>query len=264
MTVEDFLPRLEGVKQVSPNQWIALCPAHNDKKQSLSISRGADGRILLHCHAGCIVPGILDAMGLKEPDLFQKETRGTPCKPQQARPKVVARYNYTDAQGRFLFQKTRDENKGFSWSHKENGRWTKGRGGEPVLYNLPAVAGAKCLYIVEGEKDVETLKALHIPAVCGADGAGAGKWKPQYTEALKGKPGGRYQDNDDIGKAFAAETANALHGAAASVRMLDLTTIWPGLPEHGDTTDLVEHFGKEGIDKIQQLAKDRRLTSDSA
>jgi primase 1 len=255
LTVEEILPRLEGVKGGN-GQYSARCPAHDDKRASLSVSTGEDGRILLHCHAGCTVPEILDAVGLKESDLFQKEARGTPCRPQQARPKVVARYNYTDAQGRFLFQKTRDENKGFSWSHKENGRWTKGRGGDPVLYNLPAIAGAKCLYIVEGEKDVETLKALHIPAVCGADGAGAGKWKPQYTEALKGKRVAVIQDNDDIGKAFAAETANALHGAAASVRVLDLTTIWPELPEHGDTTDLVEHFGKEGIDKIQQLAKD--------
>lgn len=251
MTIEEFLSRLEGVKEEHPGQYSAKCPAHDDKKASLSVGKGRDNKIVMKCHAGCTVPEILDAMGLKETDLFPDSQ-----KPTQERPKVVARYNYTDAQGRLLNQKTRFSDKSFSWSHYENGKWWRGRKGEPVLYNLPAVAGAGFLYIVEGEKDVETLKAAGVSAVCGADGAGPGKWLPQYTEALRGKQVAVIQDNDKIGKAFAAETANALHGAAASVRVLDLTRIWSELPEHGDTTDIVEHFGKEGFDKIQQLAKD--------
>lgn len=247
MTIEDFLSRLEGVKGGN-GQYLARCPAHDDKRASMSISTGQNGKILLHCHAGCTVPEILDAMGLKETDLFPNRQ-----KPTQERPKVVARYNYTDEQGRLLNQKTRFADKTFSWSHYENGKWWRGRKGDPVLYNLPAVAGAGFLYIVEGEKDVETLKAAGIPAVCGADGAGPGKWLPQYTDALRGKQVAVIQDNDDIGKAFAVETANALHGVAASVRLLDLTRIWPELPEHGDTTDIVEHI-KDGAVEIVNLA----------
>lgn len=252
MKLEDILSRMEGVKG-GGGQYSAKCPAHDDQRASLSVSTGQDGKILLHCHAGCTVPEILDAMGLKEADLFPEGTQKAPCKPQEARPKVVARYNYTDAQGRFLYQKVRYEGKDFMWFHKKNGRWTKKRDGDPVLYNLPAVAGAGFLYIVEGEKDVETLKAAGIPAVCGADGAGKGKWLPQYTEALRGKQVAVIQDNDEIGKAFAVETANALHGAAASVRLLDLTRIWPELPAHGDTTDIVEHI-KDGAVEIVNLA----------
>lgn len=249
MTIEDFLSRLEGVSG-SNGQYKAKCPAHDDKKASLSVGKGRDNKIVMKCHAGCNTVDVLDAMGLTEADLFDNSQ-----KPTQERPKVIARYNYTDAQGRFLFQKTRDEDKGFWWYHKENGQWAKGRGGDPVLYNLPVVASAKCLYIVEGEKDVETLKAAGIPATSGPDGAN-GKWLPQYTEALRGKRVAIIQDNDDAGKAYAARVANALHGAAESVRVLDLTQIWPELPEKGDTTDLMEHFGKEGLDRIQQLAKD--------
>ena len=255
MTIEDILSRLEGVKG-GGGQYSARCPAHDDKRASLSVSTAQDGKILLHCHAGCTVPEILDALGLKKADLFQQLTPEEAFgKPTQERPKVVAKYDYTDAQGRFLFQKTRDESKNFWWHHKENGQWVKGRGGDPVLYNLPAVAGATCLYIVEGEKDVETLKAAGIPATSGPDGAN-GKWLPQYTEALRGKRVAIIQDNDKAGKAYAARVASALYGSAESVRVLDLTRIWPELPEKGDTTDLVEHFGKEGIVKIQQLAKD--------
>ena len=250
MTIEDFLSRLEGVSGGN-GQYKAKCPAHDDKKASLSVGKGRDNKIVMKCHAGCNTVDVLEAMGLTESDLFDNSQ-----KPTQERPNVVARYNYTDAQGRILNQKTRFSDKSFSWSHYESGKWWRGRKGDPVLYNLSAVTGTKCLYIVEGEKDVETLKIAGIPAVCGADGAGPGKWLPQYTEALRGKQVAVIQDNDKIGKAFAAETANALHGAAASVRVLDLTRIWSELPEHGDTTDIVEHFGKEGFDKIQQLAKD--------
>lgn len=258
MTTEEIVYNsgLKGVKQTGPNQWIALCPAHDDKKQSLSIAKASDGRTLIHCHANCDTVNVLDALGRKESDLFPEDTQKATCKPHEARPKVVARYNYTDAQGRFLYQKVRYEGKDFMWFHKENEHFVKGRGGDPVLYNLPATVGTKCLYIVEGEKDVETLKSASIPAVSGANGAGTGKWLPQYTEALRGKRVAVIQDNDDIGKAFAAETANALHSVAESVKVLDLSRIWPELPNHGDTTDIVEHFGKDGINKIQQLAKD--------
>lgn len=252
MTIEDFLSRLEGVKGGN-GQYSARCPAHDDKRASLSVSTGHDGKILLHCHAGCTVSEILAALGVQESDLFPEKAQKAPCKPREARREVVARYDYTDAQGNLLNQKTRFSDKSFSWSHYESGKWWRGRKGDPVLYNLPVVAGAEFLYIVEGEKDVETLKAAGLPAVCGADGAGPGKWLPQYTETLRGKKVAVIQDNDDIGKAFAIETANALHGAAASVRVLDLTKIWPELPEHGDTTDIVEHI-KDGAVEIVNLA----------
>ena len=32
---------------------MARCPAHEDRKPSLSISSGRDGKVLVYCHAGC-------------------------------------------------------------------------------------------------------------------------------------------------------------------------------------------------------------------
>ncbi len=32
---------------------MARCPAHEDRKPSLSISSGRDGKVLVRCHAGC-------------------------------------------------------------------------------------------------------------------------------------------------------------------------------------------------------------------
>jgi hypothetical protein len=42
--------------------FIARCPAHEDRTPSLSISDGADGKVLVHCHAGCSQSAVLDAL----------------------------------------------------------------------------------------------------------------------------------------------------------------------------------------------------------
>lgn len=69
MEIEQFLAKLKKVKKTGDNQWTALCPAHDDKKASLSISL-ADEKILLHCHAGCDPVDIVSALGLRMNDLF--------------------------------------------------------------------------------------------------------------------------------------------------------------------------------------------------
>ena len=71
-SIEEFLSRLEGVKKVSNESWMALCPAHDDKNPSLSIQL-ADDRILIHCFAGCSPQTIVRALGLEMKDLFLKE-----------------------------------------------------------------------------------------------------------------------------------------------------------------------------------------------
>ena len=65
-----LLDRLERVKQTGPNRWIARCPAHPDHSPSLSVRELADGRILLHCFAGCPAPDVLAALGLQMSNLF--------------------------------------------------------------------------------------------------------------------------------------------------------------------------------------------------
>ena len=65
-----------------------------------------------------------------------------------------------------------------------------------------------------------------------------------------------FQDNDDVGKAYAQEIAAALHGVAASVRVVDLSCIWSEIPEHGDISDLIDRFGDEKVcELIAQLVQ---------
>jgi hypothetical protein len=69
--LEQFLAK-GGLKSLhrSAGGYVALCPAHADRRPSLSINRGEDGRILLHCWAGCPTSAVLAAAGLSWSDLF--------------------------------------------------------------------------------------------------------------------------------------------------------------------------------------------------
>ena len=67
---ERVLALLEDVRPTGPNRWMARCPAHEDRTPSLSIREGDDGRILLHCFAGCGACDVVDALGLNIHDLF--------------------------------------------------------------------------------------------------------------------------------------------------------------------------------------------------
>ena len=76
MNTQEILDRLKGVRR-SGDGWSAKCPAHEDKKPSLSISQ-TDGKILLYCHGGCSVEAICRAMKLKVADLFPKDRQAPP------------------------------------------------------------------------------------------------------------------------------------------------------------------------------------------
>lgn len=71
---EKLLSRLEGVKATGPDRWVARCPAHADKRPSLSIRQGDDGRMLVHCWAGCSAAEVVHAAGLSLHDLFNRQT----------------------------------------------------------------------------------------------------------------------------------------------------------------------------------------------
>jgi P4 family phage/plasmid primase-like protien len=71
-TVENVVSRLQAKR--SGAGWVAKCPAHEDRKPSLSIREGRDGRVLLKCFAGCGLDDVLGAAGLTKQDLFSEST----------------------------------------------------------------------------------------------------------------------------------------------------------------------------------------------
>ena len=242
--IQEVLRYFDGVKKCGESQYMARCPCHDDKKQSLSIGRGQKG-VVLKCQAGCDTRDIIARVGLKPRDLFYDSQE----KPQEKR-RIVATYNYPGG-----VQKIRYSDKSFSWRQPDGkGGWIWNRNGiRPSLYIAGELSDG--IAVVEGEKDADNLHRLGWDAVSGADGAGPGKWKPEYTEQLKGLSVCIFQDNDDIGRNYARESAAALHNVCKSVYLFDLSKVWPDIPLHGDVSDLVEKFGDEkACEMIAQLA----------
>ena len=67
--IKRVLTLLEGVRPCGRG-WEAYCPSHADRKPSLTIGLGQNGRVLLHCFAGCEVVDILGRLSLTWQDLY--------------------------------------------------------------------------------------------------------------------------------------------------------------------------------------------------
>jgi hypothetical protein len=70
LKVDALLSRLDKVKRTGAENWIACCPAHDDRQPSMTVRETGDGKILIHCFAGCGVDSILAAVGMEMTDLF--------------------------------------------------------------------------------------------------------------------------------------------------------------------------------------------------
>jgi hypothetical protein len=76
VSAEQLLSRCEKVRATGNGNWIARCPAHDDKTPSMTVREVNDGRILVHCFAGCSVDEIVGAVGLELDALFPPKCVG--------------------------------------------------------------------------------------------------------------------------------------------------------------------------------------------
>lgn len=210
MNAAEIAHALHGRK--SGAEWLATCPAHDDGNPSLSL-RDEDGRILVHCHAGCAQRAVVDALrglGLW-PDREPKIKR---C--------IVAEYNYAADTGELLYQVVRYAPKDFRQRYPDGtGGWIWKKHPHQVLYHLPEVLEAPIVFLVEGERDVETLRDLGFVATCEAGGAKA-PWLPQFTDALRGREVILIPDNDAPGRQRVLRIARALTGQVAKLVIFTL------------------------------------------
>lgn len=243
--LRNVLSRLEGVKpRADGHNWDALCPAHEDHRQSLSVGVGEDGRILLHCQRGCETAAIVGAVGMTMADLFAGEQKAN------GQPAIVAVYDYRDEAGCLLYQSVRYFPKDFRQRRPDGkGGWLWNLAGvSRVLYRLPELVNSPAedpVFVVEGEKDVERLRRLGLVATTNA--MGAGKWRSDYNGALRGRKVFVLPDNDAPGKEHAEQVRRSLQGVAASVAVVAL----PGLAEKGDVSDWIAAGGTK--DKLLAL-----------
>lgn len=91
MTAYDILDRLDRVRKTGEGQWSARCPAHEDRGPSLSVKALPDGRVLMHCFAGCPVDHVLGAIGIDMQDLFPPSDDPGVGDDRIARPKLLTK-----------------------------------------------------------------------------------------------------------------------------------------------------------------------------
>jgi hypothetical protein len=239
---EILLPKLENVK-LSAGSWMARCPApeHEDRKASLHISRGTKHPIVLTCHAGCERDQILGAVGLTWDDLCspREETQQQRQGEWTRHGPALAVYDYTDANGKLLFQVLRTAGKQFPQrvpdeSRKTGWRWSL-ENTRRVLYRLPkvleAVKNGDMVYVCEGEKDVHALESAGAIATCNP--GGAGKWRPEFAECLRDAIVRVVADADKPGRAHARTVAASLEGIALAVEIVEAA---------GECKDAAEHL----------------------
>ena len=76
MFLKNFLSLVCVKQKLKGNRYKALCPAHEDKEASLSISEGQNkDRILIHCHAGCSLAAVLSSLRLRPSDLWYSKVK---------------------------------------------------------------------------------------------------------------------------------------------------------------------------------------------
>jgi len=240
MTVADvlhdtLLPRLVGVRSVAGG-FQSRCPAHEDHNPSLSITPGTTQPVVLNCHAGCQTEDILAALELTWADISlppeerrENDEEWTPAGP------ASHVYDYRDESGKLLFQVLRVPQPGGSKTFrqrvpdpiaKSGWRWKLGDT-RKVLYRLPeliaALEAGQTVWVVEGEKDVETLARHGITATCNSGGAGPGKWLDEYTDHFVDAHVRIVADCDRPGQAHARAIADSLAEVAGSVTIVEPT-----------------------------------------
>jgi putative DNA primase/helicase len=162
VTLEDLTTRFRGPAKRTGNRTMVFCPGHDDvNRQSLALGQGVDGRLLVHCHAGCKTETVLDAVGLQMKDLFPS-TNGRAPQPHQGPRHPVATYGYTDGAGELLYQVVRYEPKAFKQRRPDEGfGWIWNLGDvRRVLYRLPHLAEQPRVFWTEGEKEPTAWQVL--------------------------------------------------------------------------------------------------------
>ncbi len=215
MRLHELLPRLQHVRK-SGQGHTALCPSHADRtKASLSITE-REGRILLHCFVGCETAAVVAALNLTMSDLFTEERMPT------SRHVIVKTYDYRDEGGALLYQVCRHEPKDFRPRRPNGAGWTWSLGDvRRVVYRLPDLAEQPVVFVVEGEKDVEALWAISVPATTTQGGSSA--WKDDYADqlvALGAQDIVILPDHDEAGEKYAGAVSRACLARGCRVKIV--------------------------------------------
>ena len=245
-----FSARLPRLRQTNQRSWRCPCPVHNGTRDSFAVDSETG---LCQCFSSCgkgwdMISLEQEFSGL---DFGRAKDRVFEI---VGRPKVLweerdieAVYDYTDADGKLLYQVIRRQGKKFSQRRPDgSGGWVWKLGESQIVpFHLPKLKASKFCAIVEGEKDVLTLESIGMSATC--NNGGAGNFKPGLAPHFTGKDVAIFPDNDDPGRDHALKVASLLASVAKSIKVVEL----PKLPLKGDVTDFIYAGGT--IEALREL-----------
>jgi hypothetical protein len=156
---------------------------HRDVRPSLAVDqRGSN--ILIKCFAGCRTRDLLETLGLTWADLHDGPLD---VKAESIPPVIVGTYEYSGVDASTYARKVRIFPKRFIWERWDSGvvppRWRRRLDGvSPGLYGIEQVPETKQVFIVEGKKAADLLRAHGLVTV--APPVGASVWTERWTESL--------------------------------------------------------------------------------
>jgi AAA domain-containing protein len=253
------------------DQVLAPGPGHSRQDRSLSItlSTSASDGFIVHSFAGddpieCkdyvrqkigLTPFQPNGRGSRASDASVDAALRAAVAGQQQRTngRIVATYDYRDADGTLLYQVVRLHPKSFRHRKPDGkGGWTWQGSERRVLYRWPALLKYPdgTVIVCEGEKDADRVASLEQCATTVA----SGEWTDGCVKALAGRDVLILEDNDDTGRKKAHEAATALSGTAKTIKIVRL----PDLPDKGDVSDWLD-ANPHRADKLVDVCFDTPL-----
>ncbi|MEI7636318.1 MAG: CHC2 zinc finger domain-containing protein [Syntrophus sp. (in: bacteria)] len=248
-------------------QFMGLCPFHDDHHPSLSVSHeGLYQCKVPTCDArGDFINLFMKVNGLDFKGAMKElaERAGMAADTGEKVKQVKTRYDYHGPYGTVLYWKIRIDpgkngrKKDFYFCHGNN---QKGRGQNPVLYNLPGVIEAETVVFTEGEGKSDIINNWKIPkhAATTLDAGAQSKLTDSMTKQVVGKNIVTFPDHDEPGAKYAETICNALYGKCPSIKIVQL----PGLPDKGDIVDWVKDPGNTRKKVLELIAATAEWTPD--
>ena len=158
---------------------------------------------------------------------------------------IEAVYDYHSRDGTLVAQKVGNPPKSFRWRRPDpdaRGGWCWGlQDVTPGLYREPQLAGARVVFLVEGEHAADVLTRIGLVATCPS--AGASSWKPEWSQDLWSL-GCRelviLADHDRAGKRHAEGVAAAMYALKCEEPVAAKVVLLPGLAPGADIVDWLE------------------------
>lgn len=213
-----------------------LCPFHDDHVPSLHVTKKPDAW-LWFCH-GCKQGGNIITWVMKKHDLTKHgavKWLAEKFNLSDGKPELIASYPYQNETGQELFKMLRFKPKSFKADRKMTGI-------RQVPYHLPEVLAADEVWLVEGEKDADNVRAQGLTATTSP--FGVSHWRSSFSEFFKEKS---VNICLDCGYRTEAESrARDIARFAREVRIVEL----PGLKKDEDITDWIERHDAQGTEDI--------------